>query len=118
MTPAAKALFAAAAAARERVVVVVPSDADVEQLASDARFFLSALEGVSDADAAKMVVPFPSHEIDPYRGLSPHFDVASARAGALHALSTGTARLFVASAASLLPRLSAPARLPWSGEMK
>src|SRR5262245_14685839 len=115
LTPAAKALFAAAAAARGRVVAVVPSDADVEQLTSDARFFLSALEGVSDADAGKMVVPFPSHEIDPYRGLSPHFDVASARAGALHALSTGTARLFVASAAALLPRLSAPSRFKETG---
>ena len=33
------------------------------------------------------MLPFPSHEIDPYRGLSPHFDIASARARALHALS-------------------------------
>ena len=56
-------------------------------------------------------MPFPSHEIDPYRGLSPHFDIASARARALHALGTGTARLVVASAPALLPRLSAPARL-------
>ena len=104
LTPAAKALFAAAATARDRVVVVVPTDAEVEQLTSDARFFLSALEGVSDADAANLVVPFPSHEIDPYRGLSPHFDIASARARALHALSTGAARLVIASAAALLPQ--------------
>jgi len=111
LTPPAKAFFAAAAVARNRVLVVVPTDADVEQLASDARFFLSALEGISDADAAQAVLPFPSHEIDPYRGLSPHFDIASARARALHALSQGTARLIVASAASLLPRLSSPATL-------
>ena len=45
---AAKALFAAAAAARDRVVLVVPTDADVEQLTADARFFLSALEGLSE----------------------------------------------------------------------
>jgi transcription-repair coupling factor (superfamily II helicase) len=115
LTPAAKALFAAAATARDRVVVVVPTDAEVEQLTSDARFFLSALEGVSDADAAQLVVPFPSHEIDPYRGLSPHFDIASARARALHALSTGAARLVVASAAALLPRLTAPARFKAMG---
>jgi transcription-repair coupling factor (superfamily II helicase) len=115
LTAAAKALFAAAATARDRVAVVVPTDADVDQLTSDARFFLSALEGVSDADAAQMVVPFPSHEIDPYRGLSPHFDVASARARALHGLGTGTARLFIASAASLLPRLSAPGRFRGTG---
>jgi transcription-repair coupling factor (superfamily II helicase) len=115
LTPAAKALFAAAAAARDRVVLVAPTDADVEQLTSDARFFLSALEGVSDADAASMVVPFPSHEIDPYRGLSPHFDVASARARALHALGTGAARLVIASAPALLPRLSDPSRFKSTG---
>src|SRR5258705_4907807 len=110
MPPAAKALFAAAAAARGRVVLVAATDADVEQLTSDAGFFLAALEGVSDADAANVVVPFPSHEIDPYRGLSPHFDIASARARTLHALSTGTARLVIASATALLPRLSSPSR--------
>src|SRR4051812_18110321 len=71
LTPAAKALFAAAAAARGRAMVIVPTDADVEQLTADTRFFLSALEGVSDADAAHAVLPFPSHEVDPYRGLQP-----------------------------------------------
>ena len=60
-------------------------------------------------------MPFPSHEIDPYRGLSPHFDIASARARTLHALSTGTARLVIASAAALLPRLSSPARFKATG---
>src|SRR5688500_1165239 len=115
LTPAAKGFFAAAAAARDRVLLVVPSDADVEQMTSDARFFLAALEGVSDADASHLVVAFPSHEIDPYRGLSPHFDIASARARALHALSRGTARLVIASSASLLPRLSQPARLGDAG---
>jgi transcription-repair coupling factor (superfamily II helicase) len=115
LTPAAKALFAAAAAGRDRVVLVAPTDADVEQLTSDARFFLAALEGVSDSDAAHAVVPFPSHEIDPYRGLSPHFDIASARARTLHALSTGGARLVIASAAALLPKLSSPARFKATG---
>ena len=56
------------------------------------------------------MLPFPSHEVDPYRGLAPHFDIASARARALHALTTGTARVVVASAAALLPRLAAPQR--------
>ncbi len=115
LTPAAKGLFVAAAAGRDHVFVIAPTDADVDQLTADARFFLSALEGVSDADAANAVLPFPSHEIDPYRGLSPHFDIASRRARTLHALSTGTARLVVASAAALLPRLSAPSRLRDAG---
>src|SRR5262249_23646890 len=111
LTPPAKGLFAAAAAGHARSLVVVPTDADVEQLTADARFFLSALEGASDAEAAQTVLPFPSHEVDPYRGLSPHFEIASARARALHALSAGTARLVVASAAALLPRLGPPGRL-------
>ena len=92
---------------------MVPTDADVEQTTDDARFFLAALEGLSDAEVARAVLPFPSHEVDPYRGLAPHFDIASARAGALHALTAAgrSVRLIVASAGALLPRLSAPARL-------
>ena len=52
-------------------------------------------------------------EVDPYRGLAPHFDIASARARALHALASPgrSARLIVTSAAALLPRLSPPERL-------
>jgi transcription-repair coupling factor (superfamily II helicase) len=115
LTPAATALFAAVAAGRDRVVLVAPTDADVDQLTSDARFFFSALEGASDADAAALVVPFPSHEIDPYRGLAPHFDIASLRARTLHALSTGAARIVVASGPALLPRLSPPARFKAMG---
>ena len=111
LTPPAKAMFAAAAAARGPAVLVVPSDSDVETFASDARFFLAALEGLTDADVERGILPFPSHEVDPYRGLAPHFDIASARARALHALAAGTARLVVASAAALLPRVSGPERI-------
>ena len=75
---------------------------------SDVRFFLSALEALSDAVAERVVLPFPSHQVDPYRGLAPHFRVASARARALHAAALGTARVIVASAQALLPRLPAP----------
>jgi len=107
----AKALFAAAAGEKGRTVLVVPTDADVETMTRDARFFFSALEGLSDAEVERAVLPFPSHEIDPYRGLTPHFDIASARARALHALTENHARLVIASAAALLPRVSAPERL-------
>ena len=82
---------------------------------SDARFFLSALDGLSDAEAARAVLPFPSQEIDPYRGLAPHFDVASTRAATLFAMASGAARLVVASASALLPRLSPPRRLAEAG---
>ena len=104
-------MFASVWAVRGPGLLVVPSDADVERMAVDSRFFLSAIEGLSDAEVDRSVLPFPSHEVDPYRGLAPHFDIASARARALSALASGTARLVIASAAALLPRLSSPDRL-------
>jgi transcription-repair coupling factor (superfamily II helicase) len=57
------------------------------------------------------VLPFPSQEVDPYRGMTAHFGVASARARALYAIATATARVVVASTAALMPRISSPARL-------
>jgi transcription-repair coupling factor (superfamily II helicase) len=111
LSPAAQAYYVAAAAQSDVAVLVVSSDADVEGMTSDARFFLAGLEGLADHEVERVVLPFPSHEIDPYRGLAPHFDIASARARALHGLATGAARVVVASAPALLPRLSSPARL-------
>jgi transcription-repair coupling factor (superfamily II helicase) len=111
LTPAAQALFVTHALRDDVAVVVVATDSDVDRFTADARFFLAALEGLSDAEVERAVLTCPSLEVDPYRGLSPHFDVASARARALHALAAGSARLVVVSAAGLLPRLSAPARL-------
>ena len=108
LTEPAKGMFAAAVASRERVLLVVPTDVDLERITADTRFFLSALEGLSDADLERAVLPFPSHEVDPYRGMAPHFEIASARARALHALGEGTARILIASIGGLLPRVSAP----------
>src|SRR5204862_1394757 len=104
---------AAAAQARphEAVLYVVPADGDLEQAVADVAWFLAALEGLSATAGLHAVLPFPSHEIDPYRGLAPHVGVTSARARALHAVARGTARVVIASAASLLPRVSAPDRL-------
>jgi transcription-repair coupling factor (superfamily II helicase) len=113
LTPTAKAL-AVVSAARARAgvtLVVVPTDKDVEQLTADARFFWSALEGASEHAIDRAVLPFPSHQVDPYRGMTPHFRVTSARARALHGAATGTARIILASAAALLPRVSTPDRL-------
>jgi transcription-repair coupling factor (superfamily II helicase) len=107
----AKAMFAAATASRDRVLLVVPTDRDVESMTADARLFFSALEGQNDAELERAVLPFPSHEVDPYRGMTPHFDIASARARTLHALASGQARLVIASAGALMPKVSAPARL-------
>jgi transcription-repair coupling factor (superfamily II helicase) len=114
LTPSAKALFVAGAAqARPNGVVlyIVPTDADLEETCADVSFFLAALEGFAPAAAERAVLPFPSHEVDPYRGLSPHVGVTSARARALHAIARGTARVVIASAAALLPRVTAPERL-------
>ena len=114
LTASAKALYVAAAAQglpRGVVWYIVPSDADIEQAVADVTFFLSAMEGFSSAAAERAVLAFPSHEIDPYRGLAPHIGVTSVRAQALHAVGTGTARVVMASAAALLPRVAAPGRL-------
>jgi transcription-repair coupling factor (superfamily II helicase) len=114
LTPSANGLYVANAAhalPKGAVLYVVPGDGLIDEAAADARFFLAALEGLSEDAAERAVVPFPSHEIDPYRGLAPHVGVTSARARALHALATGKARIVVASAAALLPRVTTPARL-------
>src|SRR5215471_16759630 len=113
LTPAAKALAAVAAArtATRVTLLVVPTDKDVDQMTADARFFYGALEGASETDVYRAVLPLPSLQVDPYRGMTPHFRVAAARARALHAAATGAARLIVASAAAVLPRVSRAERL-------
>ena len=113
LTPAGKALAAvhAARTAAGVTLLVVPTDRDVEQMTSDARFFYGALEGASSASIEQAVLPLPSIQVDPYRGMTPHFRVSAARARALHAAAAGTARLIVASAAALLPRVSPQERL-------
>jgi transcription-repair coupling factor (superfamily II helicase) len=114
LTPAAKALYVAAAAhamPKGAVLYVVPTDGELEQAAGDAAFFLAALEGLSESAADRAVLAVPSHEVDPYRGMAPHIGVTSVRARALHALATGSARIIVASAPALLPLVTAPDRL-------
>ena len=93
------------------VLYVLPSDADIEQAVEDVAFFVAAMEGLSGAAADRAILPFPSHEVDPYRGLAPHVGVTSVRARALHGIGAGTARVVVASASALMPRISAPRRL-------
>src|SRR5207302_4589962 len=109
-----KALFVAAAAqTRPNGVVlhIVPSDADLEQACADVTFFLAALEGLTPAAAEHAILPFPSHEVDPYRGLAPHIGVTSERARALYSIARGTARAVIASASALLPRVRSEERM-------
>src|SRR5258707_592990 len=99
LTASAKAMYVASAShamPRGVVLYVVPGDGDLEQTVADLCFFVSALEGLAPAAVEHAVLPFPSHEVDPYRGLEPHIGVTSARARALHAIATGTARIVVA----------------------
>ena len=87
LTGSAKALFVAAAAQAQPhgvVLYVVPGDGDLEEACADVSFFLGALEGLTPAATERVVLPFPSHEVDPYRGMAPHMGVASARARALY----------------------------------
>jgi transcription-repair coupling factor (superfamily II helicase) len=114
LTGSAKALFVAAAAQAQPhgvVLYVLPGDGDLEEACADVSFFLGALEGLTPAARERVVLPFPSHEVDPYRGMAPHMGVASARARSLYSVARGTARILIASAASLLPRVTAPERM-------
>src|SRR5689334_22662940 len=110
LTPAAKALAAVVNARLHGGVtlLVAPTDKDVEQLTADARFFYASLEGTSEEATEQAVLPMPSLQVDPYRGMTPHFRVAAARARALVGAAAGTAKLIVASAGGLLPMVSSP----------
>ncbi len=113
-TTPVRALAVAAAAKRlseGTVLLVLPTDAEIEAAVGDICFFLGVLEGSADAVVAQQVLPFPSTQVDPYRGFQPHLKVASARARVLHALANGTARVVVASAAALLTKVPEPAAI-------
>jgi transcription-repair coupling factor (superfamily II helicase) len=110
----ARALAMVAAALRLRprpVVVVLPADTAIDEVVEDVRFLMCGLEGISDSVAERVVLPFPSLQVDPYRGLAPHFRATSARAQALHALASGQARIVIASVGALLPRVAPPAAI-------
>src|SRR5258708_245558 len=114
LTASAKALFVAAAAHAQPngfVLYIVPGDGDLEETCADVAFFLAALEGLTPAATERAVLALPSHEVDPYRGLAPHIGVTSVRARALYAIAQGAARVVVASAAAILPRVTRPDRM-------
>ncbi len=115
LSAAAKGFAVAAAAAEAPVIVIVPRAGDVEQMVADASFFLGNLTATSAHELRQHVLPFPSHEVDPYRGIAPHFDIVAARGRALYGLASGTVRVLVAAAAALLPRVSPPDRLLAAG---
>ena len=111
LTPSAQAMAIASAAVTTPVMFVVPTDNEVEVMTSDTRFFYAAIGDPSDVELSRAVMPFPSLEVDPYRAITPHLDVASARAKVLSSLAQGSIRIVIASAAALLPRVASPQRI-------
>jgi transcription-repair coupling factor (superfamily II helicase) len=89
-------LAAALAAAHAPLVVVVPTEREVERAAEDLRTLAQefALPGT--------VLAFPAPGPAPFRGLPRHPDASLRRAAARHAVLRGRARALVASPAGLL----------------
>ncbi len=83
-------------------LVVVPDERRLTPAVSDLEAFFEAL------DVPRNVLPFPAFALDPYRGLSPHLDVVSARVRALVALARDENVIVVATAAALLYRTVRP----------
>ena len=83
-------------------LVVVPDERRLTPAVSDLEAFFEAL------DVPRNVLPFPAFALDPYRGLSPHLDVVSARVRALVALARDENVVVVATAAALLYRTVRP----------
>jgi transcription-repair coupling factor (superfamily II helicase) len=84
------------------VLVVVADERRLAPALSDLKSLLSAL-GV-----ARRVRDFPAFALDPYRGVSPHLEVTSARLEALVSLLDGGDDVVFATASALLYRTVAP----------
>ena len=86
LSGSARALAVAATANRLRtrpVLFVLPTDAALDDAVDDVRFLLRSLEGLADAVTERVVLPFPSLQVDPVSraGAALQGDVGS-RAGA------------------------------------
>jgi transcription-repair coupling factor (superfamily II helicase) len=84
------------------VLLVVSHERRVAEVSTDVAAFFASL-GVD-----REILPFPALEVDPYRGLSPHFDITAARARGLAALLQDAPVLLIAPAAALLFRTASP----------
>ena len=56
-------------------MLIVPVDRDIDRLVADGRFFLGALSGLTEDEAKRRILPFPSYEVDPYREIEPRFEI-------------------------------------------
>ena len=84
------------------MLVIVADERRLAPAVSDLESLLRAL------GAPRRVLSFPAFALDPYRGLSPHLEVTSARLGALVSLLDGEDVVIIATAGALLYRTAVP----------
>jgi transcription-repair coupling factor (superfamily II helicase) len=103
----ARALAVAKAVLSENrsFAVLAHSNREAQHLAEEIRFHLDLL-----SPQPVEVVHLPDLETDPYRGLSPHQEIAAARARAIWRLLQDGRRVLVASAKAASVRLHGPER--------
>ncbi len=99
------AVAAAILAESRSFAVLTGSNSEAQSLAQDLRFLLDLL-----SPSPPKVVHLPSLEVDPYRGLSPHPEIAAARALALWQVLQDEPAVLVASARAAAVRLHSPQR--------
>ena len=106
-TGGAKALALAGAIMTEArpYAVLAPSDAEARNLAGEIRFYCDLF-----SSSPPEITYLPGFEVDPYRGLSPHPEIASARARALRQLLNDEPGVLVTSVRAAAARLHAPER--------
>jgi transcription-repair coupling factor (superfamily II helicase) len=85
--------------------VIAPSSVEAQNLARELRFYLDLL-----ASTPIEIIHLPSLEVDPYRGLSPHPEIAAARAKAIWQILQDGPKVLVASVRAASVRLHAPER--------
>ncbi len=104
LTDTAK-LLATALAARalgRPLFFVTSSNRRAEELIAPLRFFYGVLTGRPESAVALL----PAYDVSPYRGQSPHPEIAAERAQALWRLATGEADLAVVALPAALGRLA------------
>lgn len=87
------------------VAVITPSNLEAQNLAQELQFYVDLF-----APAQVRVIHLPSPEVDPYRGLSPHPEISSARAKALWQLLQDGPRVLITSARAAAVRLHSSVR--------
>ena len=103
----AKALALAAAIMAEArpYAILTPTDTEARNLADEIRFYCGLF-----STSPPEVTYLPGFEVDPYRGLSPHPEIAVARTRAIRQLLNDEPGVLVASVRAATARLHAPER--------